>query len=57
MDRKKVIESLKARIAFYENLLNNHIEEMYQEDVDRYLLLLAQLYNDLRSLEREQDNE
>ena len=59
MDRKKLIISTKARIAFNENLLNNHIEEMYQEDVDRYLILLSNDYQLLRYLEglSDEDNE
>lgn len=55
MDKQRLIKVAKARIAFYENLLKNHAEEMYQEDVDRYLLLLSKAYFQLRTLESESD--
>lgn len=55
MDRQKLIDVAKARIVFYEELLKHHIGEMYQEDVDRYLLLLAKAYKQLRALESESD--
>ena len=47
----------RSRINFYETLLNNHMNEMYQEDIDRYLSLLAKAYQQLRTLEQETDEE
>lgn len=55
MDRQKLIAVAKARIAFYEDLLDNHKQEMYQEDIDKYLILLAKAYRQLRQLESESD--
>lgn len=55
MDKQRLIDVAKARIAFYENLLKNHMEEMHQEDVDRYLILLSKAYRQLRTLESEAD--
>lgn len=57
MDKQKLITVAKARIAFYEDLLNNHIHEMYQEDVDRFLALLSKAYIQLRTLEKEIEND
>ena len=55
MDKEKLTSVAKARIAFYEDLLKNHKEEMYQEDIDHYLSLLSKAYIQLRTLESEPD--
>ena len=44
MDKQVLITVAKARIAFYEALLNNHQEEMYEEDINRHLSELAKAY-------------
>lgn len=55
--RLRLMTVAKSRINFYETLLTNHINEMYQEDVDRYLGLLAKSYEQLRTLESEAGKE
>ena len=55
--KRRLIATARSRINFYETLLNNHIDEMYQEDIDRYLSLLAKAYEQLRTLEREAGGE
>ena len=57
LQRLRLIAIAKSRISFYETLLNDHIHEMYQEDIDRYLILLAKSYEQLRTLERETGEE
>ena len=55
--KRRLMATARSRINFYETLLNNHMNEMYQEDIDRYLSLLAKAYQQLRTLEQETDEE
>ena len=55
--RQRLIAVAQSRIHFYETLLSNHIAEMYQEDIDRYLGLLAKAYEQVRTLEQETGEE
>jgi|GEM_PF-5120610 len=56
MNNQKLIRVSKARISFYENLLQNHSKDMYQEDIDRFLILLSNAYKQLRTLEQESND-